>query len=217
MSVRAYRAAMLSGVAFALLLFFGVTCMFDSTPDTADKSADAVAQDYVTWISDGDNRAAVLVGCFLTILAAIALVWFASALRTRVAPGSTPLLGFALLAAGGVAAATLGPLALVGGHTFGDDPVPTDGNVIWMVLSLSFPALLAVFGLAVAAMIATTVYAGRRVLPMWLVVFGWIAVVAGVLGVMFIPMILVLLWFLAAGIYGAVRPEPAAPAPTPAA
>ena len=119
-------------------------------------------------------------------------------------------MGFALLAAGGIAASMLGPLALVGGHAFGSDPLPTDGNTIWMVFSLSFPALLVVFGLASSALIATIVVAGRGVLPMWLVVFGWLAVVAGLIGVEFIPMALVLLWYLAAGIYGAIRPAPAA-------
>lgn len=207
MSVRAYRAAMLSGVAFALLLFFGVSSMFSSTPDTANKSNDEVVQKWASWAADGDNRTSVIVGSFLTVLAAIALVWFASALRARV-PGDTPLFGFALLAAGGVAGSTIGPLAITGGHAFGDDPVPTDGHVIWLVFSLAFPALLVVFGLAAAAFIATFVIAGRRVLPIWLIVFGWLAVLGGVFAVEFVPTIVVLLWFVAAGIHGCVRPVP---------
>jgi hypothetical protein len=200
---------MLSGVAFALLLFFGATQMFGSTPNTSNKSADVVAQKYVTWLDDGGHRTAVIVGSFLVVLAAIALVWFASAFRVRFAPAGAPLMGFALLAAVGVAASAIGPLTVVGGHAFGDDPLLTDGNVIYMVSSLTFPALLVMFGFASSALIATIVTVGRRALPMWLVVFGWLAVVAGVLGVLFLPMGVVLLWYLAAGIYGAVRPAPA--------
>lgn len=206
MSVRMYRAAMLSGAAFALLLFFGASTMFGSTPDTANKSADVVAQKWATWIADSGHRSSVIVGAFLAILAAIVLIWFASAIRARVAPGNSPLMGFAVLAAGAIGASVLGPLALTGGTAFGDDPVPTDGNTIWMAFSLAFPALLAVFGLAIAAFIATIVVVGRPVLPMWVVVFGWIAVLGGVLGVYFIPVGVVLLWFLAVGIWGAMRP-----------
>jgi hypothetical protein len=208
MSVRAYRAAMLSGAAFALLLFFGSGMMFGSTPDTSNKSADVVAQKYVTWLADSGHRNQVIIGCFLVVLAAIALVWFASAFRVRFAPSGAPLMGFALLAAVGAATSVMGPLALAGGHAFGDDPVGTDGNVIWLVFSLAFPALLVVFGLASSALIATILVAGRGALPIWLVILGWLAVIAGIFGVEFLPMLIVLVWYLAAGIYGAVRPAP---------
>jgi hypothetical protein len=209
MSVSVHRAGMLSGAAAALLLFFGASMMFSSTPDTAHKSADEVAQKWATWIDDSGHRTSALIGGFLVILAAIAFVWFACTLAARLAGGSQVLVGFAVLAAVGVAVGAAGPLALTGGHAFGDDPVPTDGNVIWFVYSLAFPLILAVFGLAAAAFIATAVVAGRRTLPMWLVVFGWIAVLGGVAAVAFIPLVLVLLWLIAAGIYGAVRPIPA--------
>ena len=212
MSIRAYRAAMLSGSAFALLLFFGSGQMFSSSPDTSNKTSEVVAQKYAAWLRDNGDRHSVVIGGFLIILAAIALVWFASAFRQRFAPAGAPLMGFAVLAAVGVAASAVGPLALAGGSAFGDDPVPTDGNVIWLVFSLSFPALLVIFGLASSAFIATLLVAGRGALPMWLVIFGWLAVLAGIFGVEFVPMAIVLLWYLVAGIYGAVRPAPVAAA-----
>ena len=215
MSVSAQRAGMLSGVAAALLLFFGTTTMISSTPDTAHKSADEVAQKWATWIDDSGHRTSALIGGFLVILAAIAFIWFACTIAARLAGASQVLIGFAILAAVGMAAGAAGPLALTGGHAFGDDPVPTDGNVIWLVYSLAFPMILVVFGLAASAFIATAVVAGRRVLPMWLVVFGWIAVVGGMFGVLFIPIVLVLLWLIAAGIYGAVRPAGAQPVGAP--
>jgi hypothetical protein len=203
---------MLSGVVFALLLFFGTGIMLGSTPDTSNKSADVVAQKWASFLADSGHRSSVIIGSFMIVVAAIALVWFASAFRVRFAPAGAPLMGFAILAAGGAAAAVMGPLALAGGHAFGNDPVAGDGNVIWMVFSLAFPALLVVFALASSALIATIVVVGRGSLPMWLVIFGWIAVVAGLFGVEFLPMALVILWYLAAGIYGAVRPAPAAAA-----
>jgi hypothetical protein len=115
-------------------------------------------------------------------------------------------MGFAVLAAVGVALTAMGPLALTGGTAFGNDPVPTDGNVVWFVFSLAFPALLVIAALALAAFIATVVVAGRRTLPAWLVIFGWLAVLGGIFGVEFLPMAVVLLWFLVVGIYGAIRP-----------
>lgn len=201
---------MLAGVAFALLLFFGVTTMVGSTPDTSHKTASDVAARWARWVASSGHRHSVIVGGFLTALAAIALIWFASAMRARVAPGSGPLMAFATLAAVGVAAASAGPLAITGGHTFGSDPVPTDGHVIWLTFSLVFPTLFVVASWGLAAFIATVVVSGRGVLPMWLIVFGWIAVVAAVFAVEFLPIIVVLLWFVAAGIYGAVRPVGAA-------
>lgn len=200
---------MLSGAVFALLLFFGAGQMFGPTPDTSNDSADTVARKYAAFLTDSGDRTQVIIGCFMVVLAAIALVWFASALRVRFAPAGAPLMGFALLAAVGVAASTVGPLALTGGHAFGDDPVSTDGQLIWMVFSLAFPAVLVIFGLASSALIATIVVVGRGALPMWLVIFGWLAVVAGIFAVEFLPMAVVLLWYLAAGIYGAIRPAPA--------
>lgn len=200
---------MLSGAVFALLLFFGAGQMFGPTPDTSNDSADTVARKYAAFLTDSGDRTQVIIGCFMVVLAAIALVWFASALRVRFAPAGAPLMGFALLAAVGVAASTVGPLALTGGNAFGDDPVSTDGQLIWMVFSLAFPAVLVIFGLASSALIATIVVVGRGALPMWLVIFGWLAVVAGIFAVEFLPMAVVLLWYLAAGIYGAIRPAPA--------
>jgi hypothetical protein len=215
MNARGYRAGMLAGSAFALLLFFGATQMFSSTPDTSNKSADEVSRLYAKWLTDSSNRTQAVIGSFLVVLAAIALIWFASTMRSRLAAGNTPLLPFAVLAAASAIASMAGPLTLIGGNAFGDDPLPTDGEVIWIVFSLAFPLLLVAFSIASSAFIATVVVVGRGVLPMWLIVFGWIAVVAGIFGVEFLPLGIVLLWYLAAGIYGAMRPG-APEATTPA-
>lgn len=214
MSVRAYRAAMLSGVAFALLLFFGTGQMFGPTPDTSGKTADVVQQKWADFVADSGHRTGVIVGGFMMTLAAIALIWFASAIRERLAPGAGPMFGFAVLAATGVALSAAGPLAVTAGHTFGNDPVPTDGNTVWLVFSVAFPALLVTFGLAIAAFIATILVTGRGVLPMWLIIFGWLAVLGAIFAVEFIPAALVILWFLAFGIYGAVRPGMGTASPT---
>jgi hypothetical protein len=207
MTVRAYRAAMVAGAAFALLLFFGSGLVDSSTPSTKKSdSADSVAQKWVTWLNDSGHRTSVIIGAFMLVLAAIAFVWFASAIASRFARLGSPTLGFAVLAAVGVAASTAGPLAVVGGHTFGNEPLMNDGHVIWLLVSTAFPMLLLVFGLPCAAFLASLLISARGVLPTWLVVFGWIAFVASVASILFIPLILTLLFFLVLGIYGAVRP-----------
>jgi hypothetical protein len=213
MSVRAYRAAMLSGAAFAVLLFFGATLMVASTPDTKKSdSPDLVATKYLVWLHNSGHRTSVVIGAFMLVLAALALVWFASALAGRYAGPGSPMLAFALLAAVGITASIAGPLATIGGYVFGGEPLTNDGHVVWLLVESMFALILVVFGLACSAFIATVLLAARRSLPTWLVVFGWIAVIAGVVGVFFIPLGLIVLWFLAAGIYGAVRPIEAATA-----
>ena len=213
MSLRAFRAASVAGAASALLLFFGFGQIFGPTPDTSNKSADEVAALWVKFINDRGHRTEIVIGTFLVMLGAIGLIWFAAALRSRLA-NSGPMIGFALLAAGGAAAATVGPLTLIGGEEFSSDPLPTDGHVIWMVFSLAFPFILVVFGFAMSAFFVALAITGRGVFPAWLLWFAWLGAIAGIFGVLFLPMAVVLLWLLVAGIYFAVKPgmEPAAAA-----
>lgn len=207
MSSPVYRPAMIAGAASALLFFFGAGSILGTTPDTKehDKPA-AVAAKWAAVIDDSGKRTSIVVGAFLVVLGALALVWFASALRSRLAD-SGPMYGFALFAAIGAAASVAGPLALVGGHQFGNEPLPADGNVIWFVFETMFPLLLVVFAFGVASLAASIALAGRHELPMWQIVFSWIAVAAGLASVfLFTPMFVVLLWLLVTGVHGAIRP-----------
>src|SRR4051812_14934312 len=86
MSVRAYRAAMIAGAASALLLFFGSSTMYGSTPDTNNKTADVVAQKWVDFINDSGKRHAVLIGGFLIVLRAPGPLLFAPAPPPRPPP-----------------------------------------------------------------------------------------------------------------------------------
>ena len=200
------RAGMAAGIAFPILMFLGTTMIFSHTPDTSETTASQLAQDWVDTMKSSSDRRAIIIGSILLVLAALALIWFASAMRDRYAIGvGGPLVPFAVLAAVGVACSAAGPLAIAGGITLGDEPLPSDGTAIWYLTDLMYPMLLLVFGLAVAAFISTLLLAGRRSLPMWLVIFGWVAVLGGVLALMFLPALLTLLWFLAAGIYGVIR------------
>jgi hypothetical protein len=205
MEIRAYRAAMVSGIVFPILLVVGTGLILGAGPDTSKGSAARVAQAWVNTINDKGDRTKIIIGSFVVVVSALALVWFAMALRNRFARPGNPMFGFALLAAIGLIGGIVGPLAVAGGHSFGGEPTPTDGTAIWMVNDLAFPFLLVIFGLASAAFIAALLLTSRGSLPTWLVVFGWLAALAGVLGVLFLPMIILLLWYLVIAIYGLVR------------
>lgn len=221
MDSRADRAGMFSGAAFAVLMFVGINLMFSSEPDTSSKdSAATIAQKWVAVLHSSSHRNKILVGGFLVMLAALALIWFANTIRNRYAPTGTPIMAFATLAAVGVAGSVVGPLVLVGGHAFGNEPLPTDGNVIWAVGNLMMPLLLVVYGFGLAATLATFAVVARASLPRWLLVFTWIAAIASLASVEFFPMLLALVYLLVTGIWGGLGRSVAprvAPTPAPAA
>jgi hypothetical protein len=206
MDVRSDRAGMLSGAAFALLLFLGINLMLGSEPDTDSKdTAATTAQKWVSVINSSSHRNKILLGGFVVVLSAIALIWFANTLRNRYAANGTPLMAFATLAAVGVAASAVGPLVLVGGHAFGNEALPTDGQLMWMLGDLSMPALMVVYAFGAAALLATFAVVARAALPKWLLVLTWIAAVASLASVEFFPLLFVMLYFLVVGIWGGVR------------
>jgi hypothetical protein len=210
---------MFSGIAFPILLFVGASLIVAPSPDTSKGTGPQVAKEWLTTLGKSSDRLQIVIGAFVLVVAALALIWLAAAVRVRfaIAPDG-PLFGFALMAAFGIAAGAIGPLAVAGGHDFGNEPLPADGTVIWFLNDLALPALLVIFGLASSAFITSFLLGtrGRNTVPAWLAGFGWLAVVAGLVGVLFIPMIIVLLWYLALGIFGVMR-QPTTAASTAAA
>ena len=76
-----------------------------------------------------------------------------------------------------------------------------------------FPFLFVVFGLVSAAVIGTITASAMRAggIPRWLAYAGWIGVLGSIAGVIFIPFVLPLLWYLGVAIVGLARAKPAAP------
>jgi hypothetical protein len=83
-----------------------------------------------------------------------------------------------------------------------------------VVAELFFPFLFVIFGLVSACIIGTlTVAAGRAgTLPRWLVYGGWLAALGAIAGVIFLPFILPLLWYLIVAVLGFRRAGGVAPA-----
>jgi hypothetical protein len=93
--------------------------------------------------------------------------------------------------------------------TFGDEPVPQDGDVIRALNDMTFPFLFVAFGLTAAAVLAALAVRSR-VLPAWLRYTAWLGVLGGILAVIFTPMVLPLLWCLIVAILVLARPARAA-------
>jgi hypothetical protein len=159
------------------------------------------------------------VSAYLLILAALAFVWFTIGLRGWLAPDPSAgrlISGLGVLGAAAMAAAAMAGASVAGAVSFGNEPVPLNGDAIRVVMGVFFPFLFVVFGLVSAALIATVAVAvmRARILPRWVAYTGWIAVLGGVAGVVFLPFVLPLLWYLAVSILGLTRASPAPAAVT---
>jgi len=219
MSIGQRRRAMVAGMAFVVLFVAGVILNFGDTPEikSSDTSASA-AQKWVSELSQSDHRVGILVSAYLLIVAAIAFVWFANGLREWLA--ASPGAGRAISSLGVLGAGAISVAALVGGAgiagavEFGENPLPQNGDAIRVVAELFFPFLFVVFGLVSAAIIGTLAVSAMRTggVPRWLAYAGWLGVLGSIAGVIFIPFVLPLLWYLVVAIVGFARAGRVAPA-----
>ncbi|HJQ41635.1 MAG TPA: hypothetical protein VJ831_01000 [Jatrophihabitantaceae bacterium] len=217
MTTAQFRRSMAAGIAFVVLFVVGVFVTFGNSPDLKHKDSDAVAaHKYVAKLSDSGSRTGLLIGAYLIVLAALAFIWFTQGVRDRVAsqPGGRLVGALGVLGAGAMAAGAMASAVVPGAVSFGDEPVPADGDTIRVAMDLFFPFLFVVLGLTAAALVAVVALRGEASLPSWLRYGGWLAVLGGIFAVLFLPMVLVLLWFLVFAILGLMssRPERATPA-----
>jgi hypothetical protein len=219
MSIGQRRRAMVAGMAFVVLFVAGVIINFGDTPEikSSDTAASA-AQKWVGELSQSNHRVGILISAYLLILAAIAFVWFCNGLREWLVP--SPAAGRLISSLGALGAGAISVAALVGGAgiagavEFGENPLPQNGDAIRAVAELFFPFLFVVFGLVSAAIIGTLAVSATRSadVPRWLAYAGWLGVLGSIAGVIFIPFVLPLLWYLVVAIVGFARATPTAPA-----
>jgi hypothetical protein len=208
------RATAWGGIAFAVLYVGGIMTMISNTPDTSNldthKEWTAV---YVKYYADSGNRATALIGAWILIFACIAVVVFGAHLHDRLTTAGS-FTSARLAFAGSVLLASItmvGALAfawLPGGVEFGDAPA-VRGELAYWASQLAFGPILVGGGIAAAlTLIAAGIGSVRTgALPAWLAWAGIvIAVIVGVLGAYFVPMVLLALWVLIAGIVGLRRP-----------
>lgn len=227
MNVRAQRWSMGAGIAFAVLAFVGLNVQESGLPDY-DGSKDSpavIAQKVHKALADSGNRMEVLVGAYLLVAASLLLVWFSYGLRERLAAASpertlAPSLvsAFGILAAVGLSGGALLDATVPGSITFGSDPVPPQsaGDGVRFLTEVGIPMIVVVFALAMAAMIATLSVCALqgRGLPRWQGYVGGLGVLGGIFGVIFLPLVLIVLWALVVGVAGLrVAPTTSAAAP----
>lgn len=210
------QRSMAAGIAFVVLFVVGVFVSFGNSPDIKKHDSDAVAAaKYVKQLSDSGHRTGLILGAYLLVLAALALVWFSQGLRNLVSSEAAGRL-VAALGVLGAAALSVGAMCsavVAGAVSFGDEKVPQDGDTFRVVMDLTFPFLFVVGGLVMAAILATIAIRGRGALPNWLLYTAWLGVLGGILAVIFTPMVLPLLWLLIVAITVLARPRTAPVAP----
>ena len=210
MTAKSVRWAHAAGVAFVVLFVVGTIMSFGPQPDfKKHDSPTVVANKIFHTYNSGSNRAQMVVGAYLLVVSALALIWFATGLRARMAVAGRPesgglAFGFAVLGAAAIAVSGLALATVAGGYVFGNEPLPTNADAIRLFGDFGTALLLVVFGLTSAALIAVVTVAAWRsaLLPRWLTYAGILGILGGILAVIFLPIALVALWFLAVAVTG---------------
>jgi hypothetical protein len=192
-----------AGIAFVVLFVVRFVAFLD-TPDS-----DAPVSEWTEYFEDSGNRTQSLVGTYLMALAGLAFLWFLVWLCGRLREAEAPsgfltrvafaagVLFVAMLLASGIAMGTV-----AASIEFGDAPV-ADGEFARQFENLGFGLLLLAGMFAAGVFMAAASLAALRTttLPRWLAIAG---IVGGLLlipfGVIFLPMVLLLLWVIAVAI-----------------
>jgi hypothetical protein len=196
------RWAPLGGIIFVVLMVVGTTFVAD-VPDP-----DAPQQQLASYLADSGNHTRNIVGAYLWVVGALAFLWFVTGLRSvlRGAEGGTGALSNLVFGAGVVfaavwmvsAAAFAAVAYAVGlrGATVSDpDFVKVLPQMAWMILLLGagFAGLLLVLTTSILSM-------KTRVLPRWLAWLGIVVAIALLFDVVYVNIVPLLIWVLAASI-----------------
>jgi hypothetical protein len=192
-------AGILAAVTFAVGLIFSA-----NSPGSKDTDAQVLA-----WYAAHSHRVGIIVGAFVLAFCGLFFLRFVSGLtqRLRTAEGgsgrvaSTAFAGgvlfVAMLWAGGAALA-----AVPASETFGSNPPLKVADIARIMQSLGFGAILVFSAFAAIALIGATSIVSMRTgtLPAWFAWLGFVAIVALLFGVVFLPMIALPIWLIAAGV-----------------
>lgn len=201
------RLAGIAAIVFAVL-FVAALLVPGETP-----SGDDPDSEFVAYYEDSGNQRMLLASLYFMTVSSIALVVFAT-VQFRSGTTLTSIaramayLAAAAFAIGSVAFVTVGAEALI-------NDTPVDAGVARFLPSLGYGTVLVVGGLAAAVMIAaiSADWQRDRTMPSWLCWLGYFCAVVLLAGVVFIPMIAMVLWAVVAGVVLLTRagaePQPA--------
>jgi uncharacterized membrane protein YhaH (DUF805 family) len=195
---------------FAILFAIGIFLLSDS-PDS-----DGPNEDYTKYVNDSGNLVENIIGAYIVVIAALVFLIFLAAIyrRLRSAEGEDGLWSLVVLVSGTIfvamaMAGTILIVAIAGAIKFGSTPEPPPEFARYLPQA-GFGLLLLAGGLAAALM--TAVISGlivqTRTLPVWVGYTGFLAALAMVFAVIFVPAILFVLWMLALGIAMMMTSEP---------
>jgi hypothetical protein len=169
-SIRTPRAAALAGIVFSVLLTVAFVLIRRTVPaDPSDAGA---------WLTTRSSRNTVDLALNLVPFAGIAFLWFIGVVRDRIGDRedrffATVFLGSGLLFIAMLFASTATASALV--RIAGDGSALSSPGV-WPFARRATYALLTVYAMRMAAVFtisATTIVARLRLVPRWLVPFGF--------------------------------------------
>jgi hypothetical protein len=192
-----------AGVLAAVTFVVGLLFVSDS-PDNTDTDAQILA-----WYAKHSHRVGILVGAFILAFCGLFFLWFVSGLRQRLRAAEGPGGRLANVALGGgvlfvgmlwAGAATLG--AIPAEQSFGGGPPLHAADLGRFVPSIGYGAILVFGAFGAIAMIdaASIVIMRTGVLPKWLAWLGFVAAVVLLFGVVFLPMIALPIWLVAASV-----------------
>jgi hypothetical protein len=194
----------IAGVVFAVLMVAGVLLMNSSTP--ADDDPD---DEFIQFYDDSGNRMEQIVGAYILAGAGLAFLWFLNHLRRQLTlAGGADWLGGLMAGSGVVFVAMLYAAAttwvvISGSLEFGSTELDQiDPSLMRIIPQLGFGLLLIFGGIAAATCIAAASWAILRTaaLPAWLGWLGLLAAIALLFAVIFLPLIALPIWVLAASV-----------------
>jgi hypothetical protein len=214
------RWTRIAGFAAAVTFVVGVLFATDS-PSSDDSNAKVLA-----WYAKHSHRVGVVVGVYVLMFFGLFLLWFASGLRQRlraVEGGSGRLanvsFGGAVLCVTLVWAGAFALAAIPAGETFGGATAISNADVARYLPQMGFGAILVggMFGAIALIDAASVVIYRTSVLPRWLAYLGFFCGVVLLFGAVYLPMIALPIWLIAASVALGRGASSGAPATSPAA
>jgi hypothetical protein len=209
------KVGAVAGVLFVVLLVVGSGLVLGDLPED-----DATAQELTDFWSDSGNQVSVIVGTYLLIVGALAFLAFMATVRSRLmaaAGDGGDVLTAVAFSSGVVFTAMLiaaaGAFGLIGAtQKFGTDfPLPGE-DTLRIVPTFGYLFLLVGGALATSLAIASTSWAILRTgaFARWLAWLGFLAAIVVLFAVVFLPLIALPIWVLAASFELWRRPAVAA-------
>lgn len=192
-----------TGVVFAVLVIVA-NLMEADTPGKHDSDAA-----WVAYYADSGNRHKEEIAFFLIGLAGLCFLQFLGSLRGALAraEGEPSRITTAAVASGAafigiaIAAHAVGTSISWAVSYYGSS-YHVDPNTARLVGSLSFGLfVMAMFAAAAMTLAATTIAFHTRVFPAWLAWSGVVATIAGLLGILAFPALIVLAWIILVSLY----------------